>query len=313
MSIELAAGFPKGKPRERRGHGAFSSGWWPPHFPLVAAQKFFDLYPHEVLPEVKLHPSSGYKRHPWVEKQNAFANTEAKFHSPEERLEALAAYYALCSSLDHNVGLILEGLQDAGFGEDTTIVYTSDHGDNLGARGLWGKSTLYQESVHVPLIMAGPEVEPGTCDTSVSLLDLSASIPAHFGLPFACDGASLTDIAEGKLGADRAILSQYHAVGAVSGAYMLRFGRWKLNTYVGFPSELFDLENDPEELTDLAGDPAYAAVLAELQERLKEMVDPEQANAQAFSDQDAMVARYGGREKALKLGAPAATPPPKIS
>lgn len=283
-----------------------------PHFPLVVPQAYFDLYPLDSLPDVKLHPSTGYSRHPWVEKQNANMDSEGKFHDPEERLRAMAAYYGLCTWLDHNIGEILTALGATGFGDNTTVVYTSDHGDNVGARGLWGKSNLYQESVSVPMIMAGPDVAPGTCDTPVSLLDLSATIPAHFGVPFNAGGRPLPEIASEPPDPDRPILSQYHAAGAVSGAFMLRKGRWKLNLYMGFPPELFDLQADPEELTDLAGDPAHADTLAAMEAELRKLVDPEAADAQAFSDQAAMIERYGGREKALKLGAPAATPPPEV-
>lgn len=282
-----------------------------PHFPLVVPQEYFDLYPVDSLPEVKLHPSSGYRRHPWVEKQNANMDTEAKFRDPQERLNAMAAYYGLCTWLDHNVGVILQALEAAGFGDNTTVVYTSDHGDNVGARGLWGKSNLYQESVSIPMIMAGPGVPVGTCDTPVSLLDVAASIPAHFGTGFESDGRPLAEIAAAPADPDRAILSEYHAAGAVSGAFMLRKGRFKLNWYIGFPPELFDLQADPEELTNLAGDPAHANALAMMEAELRKLVDPETADAQAFADQAEMIARYGGREKALKLGAPAATPPPE--
>ena len=67
-----------------------------------------------------------------------------------------------------------------------------------------------------------------------------------------------SEIAAEPADPDRAILSEYHAAGAVSGAFMLRKGRFKLNWYIGFPPELFDLQADPEELTDLAGDPAFS-------------------------------------------------------
>ncbi|MEM7041486.1 MAG: sulfatase-like hydrolase/transferase [Pseudomonadota bacterium] len=287
-------------------------GFVAPHFPLVVPQEFYDLYPTEGLPPVKAHPSTGYQRHPWVEKQNAMADTEAKFRDPEERLAAIAAYYGLCSWLDHNIGRVLDGLKAAGFGDDTTIVYTSDHGDNVGARGLWGKSNLYQESVAVPMIMAGPGVSGGICETPVSLLDLSTTIPAHFGLDFACEGRPLTEIQAEPVDRERPIFSEYHAAGAVSGAFMLKKGRFKLNHYVGFPPELFDLDADPEELNDLAGDPAYADVVSAMDAALQAKVDVEAADTQAFADQAAMIAGYGGRDKAATLGAPAATPPPEI-
>lgn len=121
----------------------------------------------------------------------------------------------------------------------------------------------------------------------------------------------LTKIARDEPDPERVILSQYHAVGAVSGGYMLRKGRWKLNYYVGFAPELFDLVDDPEEATNLAVDPAYSQTLNDLTAALFAKVDPEAANTQAFADQAALIASYGGREAALKLGAPGATPPPK--
>jgi choline-sulfatase len=70
--------------------------------------------------------------------------------------------------------------RDAGLEGDTQVVYTSDHGDNLGTRGLWGKSTFYEESVAVPLIMAGLDIGHGVCDAPVDLLDLSVTITNHF-------------------------------------------------------------------------------------------------------------------------------------
>ena len=283
-----------------------------PHFPLVVPQEFYDLYPHDIIPDPKLHPSKGYTRHPWVEKQNSMADSETKFKDDEERKRAAAAYYGLCSFLDHNIGRIIEGLNAAGFGDDTTIVYTSDHGDNVGARGLWGKSNLYQESVSIPMIMAGPGIKHSECKTPVSLLDLSAAIPSIFDVKFECEGMPLTEIVQLPEDLDRAILSEYHAVGAVSGAFMLRKGKWKLNRYIGFPSELFDLQNDPEELQDLAGNSAYHDTLKTLEDELEKLIDVEAANKQAFADQAALIAGYGGREKALKLGAPAATPPPEV-
>ncbi|WP_298859465.1 sulfatase-like hydrolase/transferase [uncultured Sulfitobacter sp.] len=281
-----------------------------PHFPLVVPQEFFDLYPPDSLPSPKMNPNEGYKRHPWVELQNAQMDSEARFKSEAERRDAVAAYYGLVTWMDHNVGRIMTALEQAGLSKDTTVIYSSDHGDNLGARGLWGKSNLYQESVSVPLIMAGPDIAVGTCATPVDLLDISATIPAHFGLTFDCAGKPLTEIAAQAEDPDRVIFSEYHAVGAVSAAYMLRKGRYKLNTYIGFETELFDLMADPEEATNLAGDPAFADVIADLTAELQKMIDPETVNAQAFADQDALIAHHGGREAALKLGATGATPPP---
>lgn len=282
-----------------------------PHFPLVVPQEFFDLYPPDSLPEPKMNPKDGYKRHPWAELQNAQMDSEPQFSSEAERRDAVAAYYGLVSWMDYNVGRIMAALDEAGLLQDTTVIYSSDHGDNVGARGLWGKSNLYQESVAVPMIMAGPDVPIGTCDTPVDLLDISATIPAHFGLEFECAGEPLSRILGRKDDLDRVVFSEYHAVGAVSAAYMLRKGRYKLNTYIGFEPELFDLIADPEEANNLAADPKHANAMTELTKELYKIIDPEAVNAMAFADQAALIASHGGREAALKLGAPGATPPPE--
>jgi len=285
-----------------------------PHFPLVAPQEFYDMYPGANLPPAKLHPDNGHPRHPWVQKQFEIDQTEDNFKSSEERLAAMSAYYGLTTFLDHNIGRILRALEATGLSDNTTVIYTSDHGDNVGARGLWGKSNMYEESAAIPLIMAGPGVAQSVCETPVSLIDLSATITDHFGETLGeAPGASLYDIAAAPDDAEREVFSEYHAAGAVTGAFMLRKGRWKLIHYVSFEPELFDLEDDPEELTNRAADPACADILGEMMDRLKAICDPELTDAQAHADQAAMVASYGGREAALKLGAPAATPPPEVS
>jgi len=296
-----------------------------PHFPFVVAQNYYDMYPTDALPEVKLHPKTGYQRHPWIEKQNAMMDSEANFRSPDERLAAMACYYGLCSWMDHNVGVLLDTLQDEGLLDTTTVVYTSDHGDNVGARGLWGKSNMYEESSAIPLIVAGNAIEAGHCDTPVSLLDLSVTISDHFEQTIPSDratdkpvGENLLVIAQneknnGKYDDNRIVFSEYHAAGAVTGAYMIRKGDWKFIHYEGFDPELFNLANDPEELVNLAHHSEYATVLTQMQNDLQTICNPEKIDALAHSDQSELIESLGGREKALKLGAPGATPPPSTA
>ena len=282
-----------------------------PHFPLVVPPEYFDLYPPEQFGDVKLHPDAGHGRHPWVEKQNEIMDNEGSFHDEEERLAAFAAYYGLCTSLDHNIGQILAALKETGLEKQTSVVYTSDHGENLGARGFWGKSTFYRESVDIPLIVADPGLGTGECHTPVSLIDLSATIAGFFGQELDSPGKSLLEIASSPTDSERVVFSEYHAVGAVSGGFMIRRGRWKYHHYVGFEPELFDLDNDPEELVDLAQSPEHAAILSQMHEALLEICDPDEVDARAFRDQAALIERLGGRDVALGIGLPGATPAPK--
>jgi choline-sulfatase len=267
-----------------------------------------------MMPKAKLHPDDGHPRHPWVEKQNAFMDSESMFKNEDERISAMRAYYGLCSWLDHNVGQIVAALEASGQLDNTTIDYSSDQGDNVGARGLWGKSNMYEESAAIPMIMAGPDVPQGSCDIPVSLMDLSASIAQHFDADFTpADGVQDLLSVVKDAPKDRVVFSEYHAAGAVSGAFMLRKGDWKLIHYIGFPDELFDLRSDPEELENKAHDPACADKLAELHAELRAICDPDATDAQAFADQAALIERLGGRDAALKLGAPGATPPPEMA
>ena len=287
-----------------------------PHFPLVAPQRFFDLYPLDGLPEAKLHPTGGYRRHPWVEAYAGFMRNEESFTSAQERLQAFAAYFGLVSFLDENVGRIVGALEAAGLAGDTTVVYTSDHGDNLGARGLWGKSTLYEESARIPMIVAGPGMATALCDTPVDLLDLYPTILAAANVDPASSmgdrpGHSLFDVAQAPYDDQRVIFSEYHAAGSNTAAFMVRQGRWKFIYYVRHEPELFDLANDPEELVDLAQRPECRAVRDRMERELRLICDPEAVDALAKQDQHELIERLGGRERASTVGGGGATPAPK--
>jgi choline-sulfatase len=286
-----------------------------PHFPLIAPQEFFDLYDARHIPEAKLHPKNGYERHPWVQAYAEFERSEDLFQSEEERVNAFLAYYGLCSFLDSNVGRIVDELDALNLTDSTHVVYTSDHGDNVGARGLWGKSTLYQESVGIPMIVAGPDIKPTVCDTAVDLLDLYPTILQAAGVDPALHmgtrpGKSLFDVAAQPVEKNRAILSEYHAAGSNTAGFMLRKGPWKYHHYVRFQPELFNLDADSGELNDLSGDPDHVSVLAEMKAALYAICNPEDVDAQAKSDQAALIARMGGREVASTMGSSGATPAP---
>ncbi|MFM6828811.1 MAG: hypothetical protein ACKOVA_00505, partial [Novosphingobium sp.] len=105
--------------------------------------------------------------------------------------------------------------------------------------------------------------------------------------------------------------SEFHAVGSENAAYMLANADFKYHYYVGLEPELFDLRQDQEEARNLAADPEYAHILADFEERLRSLLDPEAVNRQAKADQQKLVDAFGGRDVALRTGTPAATPVPK--
>lgn len=275
-----------------------------PHFPLVAPKPFYDLYPPESLPLPERRDGAA---HPFYDAMRRCMPYDEAFPDDATRRRALANYFGMVSFVDHNVGEILSAIDANGLGETTRVIYTSDHGDNLGTRGLWGKSTMYYESAGVPLIMAGPDVARGkVCRTPVTLVDAYPTILDCVGEPATAEdtsrpGRSLFAVADGAH-ADRAVLSEYHAVGATTGVFMIRQGRWKYVHFVGMKPQLFDVAADPLESRDLAGDPGYAEALAECEKRLREICDPEAIDRLAFADQAATLARHGGAEAVIKRG-----------
>lgn len=178
---------------------------------------------------------------------------------------------------------------------------------------MWNKSTLYREATHVPLILAGPGVPEGKVSaTQVNLIDIaptvldSANLPTDPTLP----GRSLVTIANEKDDPERIGFSEYHAVGSPSAAYLVRQDRWAYHHYVGYEPELFDMASDPGQTTNLAAHDGYRSIREHMALLLHQMLDPEGTDQRAKADQDALVARFGGREAALGKGPMGASPVP---
>ena len=191
-------------------------GFVAPHFPLTLPKDILDLYPTAKMPPPRLHPKDGHPRHPWLEACHRMHPVDDALDEQRRRL-ATACYYGLCTWVDRQVGRVIEALERSGLAETTRVVYTSDHGDNIGARGMWGKSTHYDDAVGVPMIISGPDVAAGqVCRTPVSLVDLAPTIMAAVGEDPAgwaenLPGRSLFDIADAPYNAKRTVFSEYHA------------------------------------------------------------------------------------------------------
>jgi choline-sulfatase len=285
-----------------------------PHFPLIAPAEFYYRYPLESMPMPKLYDQRERPQHPYL-RDYASSFVYDRYFTPEKLKKAIAAYYALCTFLDDNIGKVLRTLEDTGLVQETRVLYTSDHGDNLGARGLWGKSTMYEEVAGVPLMIAGPDIAAGKrVAAAASHVDTYPFIMQCVGedAPEMYDGhpgASLVALARGEA-PDRNVICEYHGMGSTTGAFMLRHGHYKYVHYVAYPPQLFDLARDPEELTDLAGDPAYAGVLEECRARLYAICDPAEVDARAKKRQAELLEAAGGREAVIARGDLGFTPPP---
>jgi choline-sulfatase len=285
-----------------------------PHFPLIAPPEYYNMYSEAHVPWPEMYDAKERPSHPFIEAMRKCLCFDEPFDAPMVR-RAIAAYMGLVTFLDHNVGTILRALDESGLGANTRVIYSTDHGDNLGTRGLWGKSTMYEESAGIPMIAAGPDIPRGNvCATPVSLVDAFPTFVHALGAKAdaadsALPGRSLLDIAHGYV-PKRTVFSEYHAAGAMTGSYMIRHGRYKLIYYVGLPPMLFDLDADPGERTDLAQEARYAEVLSECERKLRALVDPEAADTIAREDQRRMIEKHGGAEAILKRGHFRYSPPP---
>jgi choline-sulfatase len=286
-----------------------------PHFPLIARPEFYDLYPESWVPLPALrNPAERAPDHPYIAAFRECQIYEKGFVDEASVRRAITAYFGLVSYTDHNVGRLVAALEAAGLADSIRILYSADHGDNLGTRGLWGKSTMYEEAAGVPMIAAGPGLPQGVvCREPVTLVDAFPTIlawtgvapnPQDRGLP----GLPLDEVA--RAAPKRTVLAEYHATGAATGAFMIRKGRFKFVYYVGMKPQLFDLETDPQETRDLAQELGYQGLVADCEKALRAVVDPEAADALAKSDQAAKIAEFGGREAILGRGSFAYSPAP---
>ncbi len=286
-----------------------------PHFPLVAPPEFFNLYPLDRVPLPLLTRPEDFPDHPVLRALRTVQSYQDHFRDEAHVRTAVAAYYGMVSFLDDNIGQVLRTLDQTGLSRDTVVVYTSDHGDNLGNRTFWGKSNMYEEAAGVPLILSGPGVPRGRrVATPVSLVDGFPTILDAVGVPPPPDaselrGESLLRLAEGD-SPDRCVLSEYHAVGSITGMFMVRFGRWKYVYYHGYRPQLFDLHADPDEAHDLALEPGHEAQLAEGERRLRAICDPDAVSRRAFADQQRRIAELGGEDAVRGMGNYPYTPAP---
>ena len=213
---------------------------------------------------------------------------EATPRPPEAVRQHIADYLGMVQHLDEAVGGVLAALDARGFAQDTLVIFTADHGLALGQHGLMGKQNLYAHSTRIPLILAGPGVEPGGRpdalvwhgDTAATMLD-AAGLPELPGI----EGESLLPIASGRRAPPpRETFAMVHA----ESQRAVRDARWKLIRYLpnarpkngpapegrtsrGTRAEqLFDLAADPGETVNLARDPAHRATRDRLADALIE-------------------------------------------
>jgi choline-sulfatase len=167
------------------------------------------------------------------------------------------AYYAAISYVDERIGEVLGALAESGLRDDTIVLFTADHGEFLGERGLWYKMAFFEPAARVPLIVsAAGRLAAGRVPEPVSLLDITPTLLDLCGLESSgdLDGRSLAPALIGAGAGDADVVAEYLAEGVTAPAVMLRRGHLKYVWCADDPEQLYDLESDPNELVNLAGE-----------------------------------------------------------
>ena len=207
------------------------AGFVSPHFPLTVPKEYADLYRLEDIPvPVQFHKDQ-WPHHPVIDGYRRYCCHEDI--DERTKLEAIRIYYGMCSFVDAQVGIILDALKESGLEDDTYVIYGSDHGDTMGEHGVFFKSSLYEGSAGIPLLMKGPGIPKGQVSSSpVSLIDIYQTMMDCTGSPMddydrSLPGRSLLSTI-GNPDPDREIYSEYMSFGFYTGAFMLRKGRYTM-------------------------------------------------------------------------------------
>ncbi|PKS09883.1 hypothetical protein jhhlp_004506 [Lomentospora prolificans] len=226
-----------------------------PHDPYTIEEKYWDLYEGVDidLPEVKIPKE---QQDPHSKRLLKVCDLWDEDFTDEQIKKARRAYYGAVSYVDECIGRLLDTLKRCRLDDDTIVVFSGDHGDMLGERGLWYKMSYFENSVRVPLLVYDPKnYEPHRVTANVSTLDILPTmcdlvgIKPMEGLPL--DGKSLLPHLQGRAGHDK-VYGEYTGEGTISPLIMIKDGPWK---YIHCPTDgtqLFNLERDPQELVNLA-------------------------------------------------------------
>ena len=264
-----------------------------PHSPYTASKEHWDRYKHEDIdpPKVGPIPFDELDQHSkWL----YLSHGRDKYAVESSHVQnARHAYYGMISYVDDKVGKLLKTLRDTGMYDDTLIIFTSDHGEMIGERGMWFKQTFFEGAARVPLMIGGAGwTQQGQSDATVSLVDLvptmlklaSSDTEVELARPLA--GKDLAAVANEKdAGKEYYAISEYSDMGVCAPCRMIKNGKLKYIYTHGHPAQLFDLSSDPLEMQNLAGNADYAQEEQRLHDLLMDGWDPEALNTQILQSQ----------------------------
>ena len=270
QAIELLTVGPRARPF------FLGLGFYKPHVPLVAPQRFFDLYPPEKMPLPRGLRSHAHRRRLGARATRCVTTwicSTRNVPTPERARAAIAAYYACISFMDEKLGRCSDALDRLGLRDNTVIVLWGDHGWHLGEKGMWAKGTLFDVSAHAPLMIVDPRLKTAgqACPRTVEFVDIYPTLVDCAAWPCrrASKGAAWSALLNNPTAAWNKPALQPGGAGKLAGAF--RSHRALVLHGVGrrpLRHELYDHQTDPHELKNLAADPQYAATVAELREKL---------------------------------------------
>ncbi len=241
-----------------------AAGFFLPHVPCYATQKWFDLYPDDdrVLPPVRPGDREDTPRFSWYLHWQLPEPRLAWLQKKDQWRNLVRSYLACTSFVDAQIGRLLDALERTGLADRTVVVVWGDHGYHLGEKAISGKNTLWERSTRVPLVFAGPGVKPGQrCTQPAELLDIYPTLIELCRLSPRGDleGLSLApQLRDATTPRLRPAITSHN-----QGNHGVRSERWRYISYADGTEELYDLLADPNEWINLAGQPQFAAVVAE--------------------------------------------------
>jgi choline-sulfatase len=255
-------------------------GLWHPHIPMFAPQNYFDMYPDPRMPEVRQDDLDDV---PAIGKEMAAArrNEHERIVKEGKWKDAVRAYLAAISFADTMVGYVLSALDASPYARNTVIVFWSDNGWHLGEKQHWHKSTLWQRSTHVPLILAGPGVRQPGVDRNqpVNLLDIYPTLIDLCGIPRRSDldGESMLPLLRDPKAGRKPTVTTY-----LAGNHAVRDERWRYIRYRDGAEELYDVTADPHEYTNVASNPRHSGVKERLAQFLPASSAPPRPHRTAY-------------------------------
>jgi uncharacterized sulfatase len=250
-------------------------GFYMPHVPLIAPQRFFDLFRAEEMPlpeDFAPTPTAGDLVPRYALRYNLDL-FYGDWPTPERAKEAMAAYYACMSFMDEKLGQVLDTLERLGLRDNTVIVLWGDHGWHLGEKGMWAKGTLFDISARVPLVIADPRKATAGqgCPRTVEFVDIYPTLVELCGLaePPGLEGKSLVPLLDNPGSPwDKpayTLVAREDWLGRSVRTERWCYTEWDFGRR---GAELYDLAADPRESRNLAADPELEPVIAELKNLL---------------------------------------------